>query len=116
METMEIANTFRKYENFIILHQKGGSERAETGKIRALNECFSYLNEGISYFIDADCFITDDLLLRMIHPITNLNEKVVIGGGMRPLISQQGIDLAERWRVQNAAIGIQAIQTTRNVG
>ena len=101
-ETMEIANTFRKYENFIILHQKGGSERAEAGKIRALNECFSYLDQGISYFIDADCYITDDLLLRMIYPITNLNEKVVIGGGIRPLISQQNIDLVRYLEVDKS--------------
>ena len=101
-ETLEIANSFKKYDNFVILHQKGGSERAELGKIRALNDCFNYINEGITYFIDADCYITDELFLRMIYPIINQNEKVVIGGGMRPLKSQEHIDLVRYLEVDRS--------------
>ncbi len=92
-ETITIANSFKKYNTFLILHQKGGKSRAALGKIRALNECLDYVNEGLVYFIDADCYLTDELLLRMIFPIINENEKVIRGSGLRPLKSQENNDL-----------------------
>ena len=91
-ETIKIANTFKKYDNFIILQQTGGKERAAFGKIRALNECLQYISEGLIYFIDADCFLTDEILLKMILPIVNLNENVVISS-YRPLKHQENKDL-----------------------
>ncbi|MFX1378937.1 MAG: glycosyltransferase [Promethearchaeota archaeon] len=87
IETLEIVNSFKSNENFIILHQKDGSDRPSLGKINAINECFNHVIEGIIYFIDADSYLNNEILLRMIYPIINLNEDVVIGG-VRPLINQ----------------------------
>jgi len=87
-ETIEIAESFKKYNNFKILRQMEGKSRAAFGKIKALNECIDYVSEGLIYFIDADCYVTDDILLRIIFPIVNENENVVINT-YRPLKSQE---------------------------
>ena len=92
-ETIKIANYFSKFNNFKILRQTGGTGRAETGKIMAINECLQYISEGITYFIDADCYLTDEIILRHIYPIINENEEVIISAGVRPLIKQEKIDL-----------------------
>lgn len=81
-ETKKIAELFKKYEKFTILQQKPG------GKMKALNECLDIISEGIVYSIDADTIINDEILLRMIYPIINQNEYVVVGG-VRPLKFQQ---------------------------
>ena len=81
-ETKKIAESFRNYDNFTILQQKPG------GKMKALNECLNFISEGIIYSTDADIIITDEILLRMIYPIINQNEYVVVGG-VRPLKFQQ---------------------------
>ncbi|MFW9820741.1 MAG: glycosyltransferase [Candidatus Thorarchaeota archaeon] len=86
-ETFQIAQSFKSFDNFVILYQKGGSDRPSLGKIKAINECLDHVSEGIIYFIDADSDINDDILLRMIHPLINLNEEVVMGG-VRPLKNQ----------------------------
>lgn len=88
-ETINIANEFKKFKNFIILLQSGGKEKAALGKIKALNECLIHVSEGLLYLTDADCYITDDLILRLINPLINGNEDIVIGAGTRPLISQE---------------------------
>ncbi|MFX1388571.1 MAG: glycosyltransferase [Promethearchaeota archaeon] len=93
-ETIEIANSFKKYDNFIILYQKRGADRPSLGKIRALNECLQFISEGIVYFIDADSYLSDEILLRMIYPITNLDENIVLGG-VRPLKNQESKDLVK---------------------
>jgi len=93
-ETLEIANSFKKYDNFVILHQKGGADRPSLGKVRALNKCLDYISKGIVYFIDADSYLTDEILLRMIHPIINYNEDIVIGA-TKPLKSQENIGLVK---------------------
>lgn len=98
---INIAKSFQKYDNFIILLQKGGGSRAELGKLKALNECLEYVNEGILYFVDADVYFTDEVLLRMIFPITNLGEKVV-SGGIKPLKYQENKDYVKYLhRIQN---------------
>ncbi len=81
-ETKKIAESFRNYDNFTILQQKPG------GKMKALNECLNIISEGIIYSTDADIIITDEILLRMIYPIINQNEYIVVGG-VRPLKFQQ---------------------------
>jgi cellulose synthase/poly-beta-1,6-N-acetylglucosamine synthase-like glycosyltransferase len=86
-QTSQIANSFKNYENFVILQQKEGSDRPSLGKIKALNECLECVSEGIIYIIDADSYLDNEILLRMIYPIINLGEDVVIGG-VRPLKSQ----------------------------
>ena len=91
-ETIKIADSFKKHKNFIILRQMGGKSRAAFGKIRALNECLDYVTEGLIYLIDADCYVTDDILIRIIYPIVNKNEDVVIST-YRPLKSQLNKDL-----------------------
>ncbi len=91
-ETINIADSFKKHDNFLILKQSGGKEKASLGKIKALNECLNEVTEGILYFIDADCYLTDEILLRMLYPIVNLNEDVVIST-FRPLKSQEGKNL-----------------------
>jgi len=86
-ETLQIANSFKNFENFVILHQKGGSDRPSLGKIKAINECLKYVSEGIIYFIDADSDINDEIFLRMIYPIINIGENIIIGG-VQPLKNQ----------------------------
>ncbi|MFX1501568.1 MAG: glycosyltransferase, partial [Promethearchaeota archaeon] len=93
-ETTEIAKSFKKFENFIILYQKEGADRPSLGKIRALNKCLKHISEGIVYFIDADSYLTDEILLRMIFPIINLKENIVLGG-VRPLKNQENQDLVK---------------------
>ena len=87
-QTMDIVNSFKNNKNFTILHQKGGSIRPSLGKIKALNECINQVNEGLVYFIDADSYLTDEILLRMIFPIVNMKENIVVGG-VRPLKTQE---------------------------
>ena len=91
-ETKSIASEFEDQPNFTILEQKEGKRKAALGKIKALNEALDHVSEGLIYFIDADCYLTDEILLRIIFPITNHNEDVVVGG-IRPLKSQEEIDL-----------------------
>ena len=93
-ETLDIANSFKKYDNFQILHQKGGADRPSLGKIKAVNDCLSYITEGIIYLIDADTYLRDEILLRMLFPIVNYNEKIVVGG-VRPLRDQENINLVK---------------------
>ena len=81
-KTIEIAKSFENYKYFIILEQKPG------GKIKALNDCLKCVNEGIVYSIDADVFLTDEILLRLIYPIINQNE-FVCSSGVKPLKFQQ---------------------------
>ena len=81
-KTIEIAKSFENYKYFIILEQKPG------GKIKALNDCLKYVNEGIVYSIDADVFLNDEILLRLIYPIINQNE-FVCSSGVKPLKFQQ---------------------------
>ena len=57
--TIDIANSFKKYEYFKIIYQKGG------GKIKALNECLPHVSEGILYMVDADVYFTEEALLRI---------------------------------------------------
>jgi glycosyltransferase involved in cell wall biosynthesis len=77
-KTIQIAKSFEKYKNFVILRQLGGADRPSLGKIKAINKCLDYVEEGIIYFIDADAIITDENILRMVHAIVNLNKNVVI--------------------------------------
>ncbi len=91
-ETINIAEKFRKYDNFIIIRQEGGTTKASLGKIRALNQCFEYLTEGIIHFTDADVIVTDEILLKMIRPIVNLDEKIT-AGGYRPKNFEKSTDL-----------------------
>ena len=52
-ETIQIANSFKKFKNFVILKQKPG------GKMKALNDCLKYVSEGIIYSIDADVILNN---------------------------------------------------------
>lgn len=81
-KTIEIAKSFENYNYFIILEQKPG------GKIKAINDCLKYVNKGIVYSIDADVFLNDEILLRLIYPIINQNE-FVCSSGVKPLRFQQ---------------------------
>lgn len=94
-ETLKIADSFRKYQNFIILKQEKGIYLIQGhNKIRALNQCFDYVNEGLLFLIDADCYVTDEILLRMIYPVINDGEDLVCSG-VRPLKSQETIDIVK---------------------
>ena len=88
-ETINIAESFNKYQNFTILRQKKGG-----GKIKAINDCLPYVNEGIIYSVDADIYITDETLIRLLFPITNLNEHVSTSGH-RPLPHQENKDFVK---------------------
>jgi len=81
-ETIKIADSFKSYNNFTIISQK------PEGKMKALNDCIDHVSNGIVYSIDADVILTDEVLLRMLYPITNENEYVT-SGGVRPLKSQE---------------------------
>jgi len=87
-ETLNIANSFKNNKNFIILNQKGG------GKIKALNECLPHVTEGILYLVDADVYFTDEIIIRMVYPIVNTIEDVVVGR-IRPLKAQENKDLVK---------------------
>jgi len=94
-KTIDIANEYKNNKNFIILKQEKGPYLIQgQNKIRALNNCFEYVSEGILYLIDADCYLTDDILLRMIYPIINNNEKI-INGNSRPILYQEKSDLVK---------------------
>jgi glycosyltransferase involved in cell wall biosynthesis len=94
-ETLRIVNSFKSYKNFIVLKQEKGLYLIQGhNKIRALNQCFDYVSEGLLFLIDADCYITDEILLRMIYPIIN-NGKDLVCSGVRPLKSQESIDLVK---------------------
>jgi len=81
-ETIKIAESFKSHNIFTIIRQQQG------GKMKALNDCLDYISKGIVYSIDADVILTDEILLRMLYPITNENEYVT-AGGVRPLKSQE---------------------------
>ncbi|MFX1500826.1 MAG: glycosyltransferase [Promethearchaeota archaeon] len=72
-ETIEIANSFKKYKNFTILNQKAGE-----GKLRAINDCLDYVTEGVVHLIDADVYLNDESIIRMILPIVNQKEVLVV--------------------------------------
>jgi len=72
-ETINIANSFKKYDDFTIIYQKQGE-----GKIKAINDCLKYISEGIVYLIDADTYLDDEIFFQMLHSIINNKEKVTI--------------------------------------
>ena len=72
-ETLQIANSFRKFENFTIIYQEQGG-----GKIKAINDCLNHISIGIVCILDADGLLTDKLLLKMIYPLINGKEDIVI--------------------------------------
>lgn len=81
-ETIKIADSFKSCNNFTIIRQKPG------GKMKALNDCIDHISNGIVYSIDADVILTDEIILRMLYPLTNEKEDVT-AGGVRPLKSQE---------------------------
>jgi cellulose synthase/poly-beta-1,6-N-acetylglucosamine synthase-like glycosyltransferase len=93
-ETLNIAQSFERNEKFVILHQKGGADRPSLGKIKAINECLKYVTKGIIYLMDADAFIEDEIFLRMVYPLIQGTEYVVVGGN-KPLKKQQDKDLVK---------------------
>ena len=94
-ETIRIAESYKKYDNFIILRQEAGEDRAALGKIKALNDSLNYVDEGVLFLTDADCLIEDEILLRVLYPITNNGQKVVVGAGLRPLKHQENNSLVK---------------------
>jgi len=87
-ETKRIANSFSKFEYFIILEQK------PEGKMKALNDCLKHVDEGIIYSTDADVYFTDEIFLRMIYPLVNEVQNVT-AGGVRPLKNQEKKDIVK---------------------
>lgn len=86
-ETKQIVNSFKKYDNFIILEQKAGG-----GKIKAINDCLKHVSEGLIYLLDADCYITNEIFFKMISIIINQDKNIVITSA-RPLKQQEHNDL-----------------------
>lgn len=72
-ETIKIANSFKKYKNFLIIYQEVGQ-----GKIKAINDCLKHVSEGIVYLIDADIYLDDDIFFQMLNSILNYNQKIAI--------------------------------------
>ncbi|MHA1439377.1 MAG: glycosyltransferase [Promethearchaeota archaeon] len=72
-ETINIANSFKKYKNFeILLYQKKGE-----GKIKAINDCLEHVSDGLIYLIDADIYLTDNIFFYVIYHLINKNHKIV---------------------------------------
>jgi len=71
-ETIDIANSFKVNENFKILLQKKGG-----GKVKAINDSLSQVGAGLICLIDADIYLTDEDLLKMLFIIVNKNEALV---------------------------------------
>lgn len=88
-ETVNIANSFKKYENFIILKQEKGG-----GKVKAINNSLKYVSEGLIYFIDADFYLQDEIFIKMIYQIINENENVVCSS-LKPYKFQENKDLVK---------------------
>ena len=88
-KTIEIANSFKKYNNFVILYQKSGQ-----GKIKAINDCLKQISDGLVYLIDADTILNDNIFQSLIFFIINKNEDVVVSD-TRPHNSIQNIDLVK---------------------
>ena len=72
-ETIKIAHSFKKYDNFKIIYQKSGE-----GKIKAINDCLNHISKGIVYLIDADIILTDNILISMLFILLNKNEDIVV--------------------------------------
>lgn len=72
-ETIKIAHSFKKYDNFKIIYQKSGE-----GKIKAINDCFNHISKGIVYLIDADVILTDNILISMLFMLLNKKEDIVV--------------------------------------
>jgi len=88
-ETINIANSFKKYDNFTILYQTAGE-----GKIKAINDCLKHTSEGIIYFIDADMYLTDEIFFWMLYLIINENKEIV-ASLYRPDESIESIDIVK---------------------
>jgi len=88
-ETINIVNSFRKFDYFTIIYQKAGE-----GKIKAINDCLEHTSDGIIYFIDADIYLTDEIFLWMLYLIINKNKEVV-ATLYRPHESTENIDLVK---------------------
>jgi len=72
-ETIKIAHSFKKYDNFKIIYQKLGE-----GKIKAINDCLNHISKGIVYLIDADIILTDNILISMLFILLNKNEDIAV--------------------------------------
>lgn len=59
--------------------------------MKAINKCLDYISEGLIYFTDADAYFYDEIILRLIYPIINLDKDVVVGG-RRPIESSVNKD------------------------
>lgn len=98
-KTIKIADSFKRYNNFVILRQKEEKSKigkiTNLGKIKAINKSLKHVTEGVISFLDADSYITDEIVLRLLFPIVNYNEKVCIGAGTRPLITLENNDLVK---------------------
>lgn len=81
-QTIEIANSFKKFKNFIINNQKSGG-----GKIKAINDCLPLVTEGLTCMMDADLYPKDEDLLNMLDAIINKNETIV-ASSLKPHRSQ----------------------------
>ncbi|HEC37432.1 MAG TPA: glycosyltransferase family 2 protein, partial [bacterium] len=88
-ETLDIADSFKNNNKFTLLYQKEGE-----GKIKAINDCLDYIFEGIIFLVDADIYLNDEILIKMIYPIINQNEQVVISA-LRPPNSILNINLVK---------------------
>ena len=88
-DTINIANSFKKYDNFTILYQTAGE-----GKIKAINDCLKHTSEGIIYFIDADMYLTDEIFFWMLYLIINENKEIV-ASLYRPDESIESIDIVK---------------------
>lgn len=81
-ETIEIANSFKKNKIFTIIYQKKGG-----GKIKAINDCLSCVKEGLIFIMDADVYVSDQDLIKMVAKIVLDNESI-INCGLKPHTSQ----------------------------
>ncbi len=88
-ETISIANSFKNKENFIVIYQKAGE-----GKLKAINDCLDYIFEGIIFLIDADLYLSDEIIIKMMNPIINQDEQVVISS-IKPSHSIINIDIVK---------------------
>jgi len=88
-KTIQIAESFKEFDNFTILRQKSGE-----GKIKAINDCLAQVSNGIVFLIDADVYLNDNLLINMIYPLINENEFVVVSG-LKPHNSIKNNDLVK---------------------
>ncbi|MFX1312838.1 MAG: glycosyltransferase, partial [Promethearchaeota archaeon] len=96
-KTLSVAESFKKYENFLILRQLEGG-----GKLKAFNDALKYVSEGLIFFIDADVYLDNLVFIKMLYKLINENQEIVVTL-LKPHKSQLESDLVRHIYINRSA-------------